>query len=172
MHLIIGVSALAISFMSAQAQEMSRREFKKLVDEKKQQDIKTAEIKPLENVSRPPTAEDLKARYSYVQNKGKRVSIPTASLLYVPEGLSSMVTKDPTGTLVTWKSFLKQNRSKIHCHTVSLEEVRAQKRFTEEMIRGYKSFGKIVIATYKDRPISVNSQTLEPLQEPETSTNQ
>lgn len=160
---LITIGALSLQNTATARSEGRAGLFKTLKENKKNGASSTKETKPL---VRPPSAAELSKRYTKLTGSNMWTNIPSRAILHVPPGLKSMVGNNSRGDLVGWETFLNKNRSKIHCYTVTLKQVRGRDRFTEETLRSFHQTGKIVVATYQNRPITVTSLTMTPPPKP------
>lgn len=90
------------------------------------------------------------------------VMIPETALIYLPDRYSDKVVIKPSGTLISWNSFLEKNSGWIHTHEVTILQARGKEVIDQKIIQAYQGMGKVVIATYKKNPITVKTSSLIP----------
>ena len=87
--------------------------------------------------------------------------IPKGAILYTPKYLENKKASQLKGTFVNWQKFLHKNRGWIHLHQVSREQAAGRDYIKPEVIKAYKSMGKMVIAHHYGNIISVKKKALE-----------
>lgn len=105
---------------------------------------------------------NLVERSTLLANEGHWVMIPKTALIFTPERYKDNVVTKAQGSLLTWSAFLKKNRGWIHTHEVNLLQAKGKELVDQKVIAAYKSMGKVVIATYKNNPITVKAAALLP----------
>lgn len=86
--------------------------------------------------------------------------VPKGAILHTPPHIKGKDAKKLTGTLVNWKTFLRKNSGWIHMHQVSMEQAAGKKKIQPNVIKAYKSMGKMVIAHNFGDLVSVKPKAL------------
>lgn len=81
--------------------------------------------------------------------------IPKGAILYTPAGLSERVSPSLHGKYLSWKDFLRKNRSWIHLQEVTMKQAAGKEQIKREVIKSWQTFGKMVIAVNGSDPVSV-----------------
>ena len=94
--------------------------------------------------------------------RGHWTLVPISSVIHTPSTHKDKIVTKPKGDLLTWESFLTKNSGWIHTHEVTIDQARGEKAINQKVIDAYKSMGKLIVATYKKGPISVEKSALSP----------
>lgn len=86
---------------------------------------------------------------------GLHTVVPKHAILFTPERLAHRKVAKPTGRFVIWPNFLSKNYGWIYKYEVTLDQASGKTPITEEQMLKIKSLGKVVVAVYKNGPISV-----------------
>ncbi|MGJ8676835.1 MAG: hypothetical protein ACSHX0_04915 [Akkermansiaceae bacterium] len=97
-----------------------------------------------------------------IASGGNWTLIPKSAAIYVPDRYKSKIVNKPTGILLNWTDFKKKNSGWIHTIEVTVNQARGKEVIDPKKIDAYKSMGKIIVATYKNGPISVQLSALLP----------
>ena len=109
--------------------------------------------------SEKPSSQGIEAklkdshRYLCVSNYCTR--IPTDSILYLPDSLQEKVSTEKKGQMITWFEFLRKNQSWLRVHPVSWDTVNGRSPLSPETLKGFTKQPYLVIASFKQCPISV-----------------
>jgi len=103
--------------------------------------------------------------------RGALTLVPKRSVLFVPDALASRIGVQANAKVQTWGEFRNANRGWIRCLEVSREQALGVEAFPEATTEAIAKSTSIVIATFKDGPISVlplkNPEDAEAAAEPE-----
>ncbi len=87
--------------------------------------------------------------------RGALTLVPKRSVLFVPDALMSRVGVQANAKVQTWGDFRNANRGWIRCLEVSREQALGAEPLPEAVTEAITTSTSIVIATFKDGPISV-----------------
>lgn len=86
---------------------------------------------------------------------GAHSIVPRGAVLFVPPDKIGMIVKKPSGKLVRWPEFLKQNSKWIATREVSWETAKGEDPIKEEERKSFAEGTKLVVAVFKKNPITV-----------------
>jgi len=102
-------------------------------------------------------------RSTLLAYNGEWTLLPKKAVLHTPDHLKDKIVTTPGKLkIVKWPTFLRKNHGWIHTHPISKEQATAKEKINEEAIKAYKTIGKMVVATYNGKPISIHPNALEP----------
>ena len=102
-------------------------------------------------------------RSTLLASQGNWTLAAKGCVLYTPDHLKSKIVSSPGKLkLVKWHTFLRNNHGWIHTLPVTEAQARGTEKVKQETIKAYKTMGKVVIAIYKDYPVSVSLNSLKP----------
>lgn len=88
-------------------------------------------------------------------SSGYHTVVPKHAVLAVPERLKDRVPSKPNGKFIIWPKFLQKNFGWIHKHPVTWDQASGKTPITQEKMDHLRSLGKVVVAVYKNNPVSV-----------------
>jgi len=82
--------------------------------------------------------------------------VPKQSVLFIPSGLEGRVVKtQPNTPFVVYSNFVKDNSASFTTHEVSMEQALGKAPLDKDLATKWANEGKIVVATHKKHPVSV-----------------
>lgn len=118
---------------------------------------KVEEDPSLQNSSR-----DLIKESTVICFNGNLTLVPKRAVLFIPEKLEERIGVKPKQRVKTWADFYQSNRGWIRTVEVSREQAMGQKPISEGILEAIAKSSSLVVATFKNGPISVI-----PYEEPE-----
>jgi hypothetical protein len=103
---------------------------------------------------------DYNALFTKLVARGMWCDLPKNSIIYIPESLKKHISDKPMGKYTNWRTFILQNRSILADLAVSYDQSFGIEKLTKQQIQSYKALNKIVVATYKNRPVTLNKAAL------------
>ncbi len=88
-------------------------------------------------------------------SSGFHTVVPRGAVLVVPERHAKRKISKPTGVFTIWPKFLRKNYGWIYKYEVTLDQASGKTPISAEKMESLKGMGKIVVAVYKNNPISV-----------------
>ncbi len=88
-------------------------------------------------------------------SSGFHTVVPRGAVLVVPQTHAKRKVAKPTGVFTIWPKFLRKNYGWIHKYEVTLDQASGKTPISDEKMESLKSMGKVVVAVYKNNPISV-----------------
>lgn len=88
-------------------------------------------------------------------SSGFHTVVPKHAVLVVPDRLQQKKASKPSGRFIIWPKFLNKNYGWLYKQEVTLDQASGKTPLTEEKMEQLKSLGKVVVAVYKNNPISV-----------------
>lgn len=111
-------------------------------------------FKPTDAPKMPPR-NDLYANSVILSDGVNHTLLPLQCLMHVPEIQAGRVVEEPVGKLILWPEFLKHHRSWLRSQEITLEVARGDIALSPEKREVLKLGNAIVVAVYRDNPISM-----------------
>ncbi|MEX2580286.1 MAG: hypothetical protein WD342_14605 [Verrucomicrobiales bacterium] len=115
-----------------------------------------------EDPSLKNSSRDLIKESTIICFNGSLTLVPKRAVLFVPDRLQERVEVKPKQEVKTWADFYQRNRGWIRTVEVSREQAMGQKPISESILDAVAKSSSLVVATFKNGPISVI-----PYEEPE-----
>ena len=91
-----------------------------------------------------------------LSSRGYHTVVPKSCVIFVPENLKGkLVTAKPKGQFILWDEFLKKNHGWLQKMEVTNDESLGRKPVSEAKMQRILRTGKVIIAVYKNRPVSM-----------------
>ena len=158
---ILGLSVLLFSY-SSHAEEYAKRPTHESLSKQLAKKQKSEKKLPKnEEQYKSLSSADFNALFTKLVARGMWCDVPKNSIIHIPETLKKHISDDPKGKYADWKTFLNQNRSILVNQPVTYEQSLGINKLTQNQIDSYKALNKIVIATYKNSPVTLNKAALD-----------
>lgn len=115
-----------------------------------------------EDPSLQNSSRDLIKESTIISFNGNLTLVPKRAVLFIPEKLEERIGVKPKQQVKTWADFYQRNRGWIRTVEVSREQAMGQKPISEGVLEAVAKSSSLVVATFKNGPISVI-----PYEEPE-----
>lgn len=86
---------------------------------------------------------------------GQWTVVPSNAFLSKLPILTKYVLEKPKGSYTQWPEFSRRNRGWLTSHEVSIETIKGEDPITEKELEAFKRSLKVVVATYKNSPVSI-----------------
>lgn len=160
---LIGIASIIIMScdLGAQGSKSNASPTLESLAKKAAKNKKNSKLVPSNSSYNKLGSKELNALFTKVNARGMWVNIPKRSIIYVPPGLKKHIADKPVGKYAEWKKFLQQNRSILYDFPVTISQAHGKAVISKSQIEAYKSYNKIVIATYRKSPITVANDAFE-----------
>ncbi|MDX1679659.1 MAG: hypothetical protein R3242_02910 [Akkermansiaceae bacterium] len=103
--------------------------------------------------------KDLIATSDFLSFGGLSTLIPKRSILHVPTHFQDRVKFEKGSDIVVWPVFFRNNRGWIRTMEVTRAQAQGKEPFAEEVLESLRESSILVVATYREGPISVAPYT-------------
>lgn len=94
---------------------------------------------------------------SIILHDGKNWTIvPNGALICLPKEHETKANAKPVGNLMPWEEFLAANSSWLEPGEISFEQAAGCEKLPVERIRQLRKSGKVIVATHRGGPISID----------------
>lgn len=111
-----------------------------------------------EDPSKKNQPEDFIQNSTVLSYRGSITFIPKRAILHLPEAYEDRMKIEKGAKVTTFQQFFNMNRGWIRTMEVSREQAMGHKPFPEKTVQAMKNSSSVVVATYKQGPISVLPQ--------------
>ena len=111
-----------------------------------------------EDPSKKNLPEDFIKNSTVLSYRGSITFIPKRAVLHLPEAYEDRMKIEKGAKVMTFQKFFALNRGWIRTMEVSREQAMGHKPFPEKTVQAMKNSSSVVVATYKQGPISVLPQ--------------
>ena len=88
-------------------------------------------------------------------SSGYHTVVPRGAVIVVPETLAKHKVSEPTGVFTIWPNFLTKNYGWLYKYEVTLDQAKGKTKISPEKMEILRQTGKVVVAVYKNGPISM-----------------
>lgn len=86
---------------------------------------------------------------------GYSTRVPKGAVLHSPERLKERIVAKPEGKYISWKEFLRKNRSWIYLQEVTMEQASGKDKINQRVVRHWYTVNKMVISVNNGDLVSV-----------------
>lgn len=87
--------------------------------------------------------------------RGEHTIIPKGGALLIPDTLKEHIIEKPAGSFILWPTFYRKNFNWLHTFEVTLDQAKGLKPIEPAKLEALKRLNKIIVAVYRNNPISV-----------------
>lgn len=105
---------------------------------------------------------NLQEKFDFITFNGQTTLVPKTALLQIPEKYKTRVNNHKPGSkILSWKDFYSLNGEWISSVEVTLAQAKAETPISPEVLETLSKNQNLVVAVYKDEPISVRHPKAE-----------
>lgn len=122
-------------------------------------------LTPISGAPRQRTVKDknIYRTSDVLVSRGYHTVLPKRCVIFIPPNLKDkMVETKPGGQFIMWDKFLRKNYGWLQKMEVSYQEALGNEPVSEAKMLRVKQTGKVVIAVYKNRPVSMLPPKIKP----------
>lgn len=154
LYSLLSLIALGVSFAETAAEEMKQSTSSQTVLAK----AARMETEGVTNKAFDVQKKEQRSMFdgmTILGSSGQWTVVPSNAFLAKSPVLTKYVLEKPNGTYTQWAEFSRRNRVWLMSHEVTADTIKGENPITEKQLESFQKSRKVIVATYKNSPISV-----------------